>query len=231
MPPSFPPGLFVSGTDTDVGKTVVATTIVRRLRAAGHRPGVCKPVASGGDGDGVALWEAAGRPLDLQRVCPQRFQAPLSPPQAARLEGREIDEDLLVAGLEPWRAASDILVVEGAGGLFSPLSPRLLNADLAHRTGLRVVIVDGGRLGCVGRILATCIAAVAHGLDVAAVVVSQSVADDGRPDADPTAPARIAADGADEVRRRLVDLPVALLPHGAADTVPALDWMALASRR
>ena len=78
-------GLFVTGTDTDVGKTYVSALIVAELRAAGHRVGVYKPVASGcvADGpelvseDAVALWEAADRPLTLDAVCPQRFAAPI----------------------------------------------------------------------------------------------------------------------------------------------------------
>ena len=75
------------------------------------------------------------------------------------------------------------------------------------------------------------IAARASGLDVAAVVVSQTEADDGLSADDPTSPARIAADGADEIRRRLPGIPVALLAHGATETLPALDGMALATRR
>ena len=225
------PGIYVAGTDTDAGKTAFATALLRRLLADGRRPGAYKPVASGGTGDSLALWEAAGRPLDPAAVCPQSFQAPLAPHHAAAAEGREVDEALLVAGIEAWRGEVGIMVVEGAGGLFSPLSPRLLNADLARRLGLPVVVVDGGRLGCVGRVLATTIAARASGLDVAAVVVSQANPDDGRSADDPTSPGRIAADGADELRRRLPGIPVALLPHGAAEPLPAIDWLALATRR
>lgn len=221
------PGLFVAGTDTDVGKTIVAAAIIRDLRAAGHTVGPYKPVASGGDADARALWEAAGRPLRQAAVCPQWFLTPLAPHHAAREEGRRVDAGLLVAGLAPWLDHCGVVVVEGAGGLFSPLTDELLNADLATRFGLPVVVVDGGRLGCVGRVLATCAAAATRGLRVAAVVVSQSVADDGR-DGDPTAPRRIAADGAAEIRRWRPDLPVTLLPHGAPAPTPAIDWMAAA---
>lgn len=225
------PGLFITGTDTDAGKTALASALLRGFRADGRRPGAYKPAASGGDGDGRALWEAAGRPLRPEDVCPQSFPTPLAPHHAAAVEGRAVDDDLLVTGVEAWRGAVEIVVVEGAGGLFSPLSPRLLNADLARRLGFPLVVVDGGRLGCVGRVLAVTIAARASGLDVAAVVISQSVADDGRPPSDPTAPRRIAADGADELRRRLPGIPVALLGHGATEPLPALDWMALATHR
>ena len=227
----MPRGLFITGTDTDAGKTFLAAAILRALVGAGLTPGAYKPVASGSgphDGDARALWEAAGRRLDPGLVCPQRFRAALAPHHAARLEGRSVDEALLEEGLAPWLASSDLIVVEGAGGLFSPISEHSLNIDLALRLAFPAVIVDGGRLGCVGRVLAARTAAAARRLPVAAVVVSQSVGDDGRPLSDPTAPRRIAADGAAELRARLPELPVALLPHGASATLPALDWKALA---
>ena len=97
-------GLFVTGTDTAVGKTyVTAHSWLACWRPKGHKVGVYKPVASGcrrdGDrlisDDAVALWEAAGRPGDLEHVCPQRFEAPLAPHLAAQAEGRQLDTDLL----------------------------------------------------------------------------------------------------------------------------------------
>ena len=225
------PGLFVTGTDTDAGKTVVAATILRTLVAEGIRVGACKPVASGvvagQPGDAESLWEAAGRPLDLTAVCPQSFAPPLAPPHAARIEGRRVDEDILRTAVLRWLTASDLVVVEGAGGLFSPLSERLLNADLAADLGWPLVVVDSGRLGCVGRVLATSIAAEARGLEVAAVVLSQVDADDG--DA-PTSPRRIARDGATEIRHRLPRIAVAVLPHAAAVTDPPLPWRRLAEQ-
>ncbi|MEI7782404.1 MAG: dethiobiotin synthase, partial [Planctomycetota bacterium] len=147
-------GLFVTGTDTDVGKTAVAVAIVRQLGAAGMRVGVYKPVASGivsgTTNDIDRLWEAAGRPLSRARVCPQVFAAALAPPRAARVAGKEVDERLLRDGLVPWQAASDVVIVEGAGGLFSPLGDRLLNADLAADFALPLVIVDAARQGAIG---------------------------------------------------------------------------------
>lgn len=89
------PGIFITGTDTGVGKTTVAVAIVRQLVLAGRRVGVYKPVGSGvslaqtevmGSMDSSQLWEAAGRPLTLALVCPQLFQAPLSPPRASPRE-------------------------------------------------------------------------------------------------------------------------------------------------
>ncbi|HYW79764.1 MAG TPA: dethiobiotin synthase, partial [Thermoguttaceae bacterium] len=85
--PDHVPGLFITGTDTEVGKTYVASLIARSLVASGHRVGVYKPAASGCrleagvlvSDDAISLWEAAGRPGDLQHVCPQCFAAPLAP--------------------------------------------------------------------------------------------------------------------------------------------------------
>jgi dethiobiotin synthetase len=224
------PGLFVVGTDTDVGKTAVAVAIVAELAARGVRVGVYKPVASGAQGQGSdahRLWRAAGEPLGLDAVCPQSFAAAIAPADAARAEGREVDEGLLRRGIEPWRAASDVVVVEGAGGLFSPLGPRTLVADLTRELCLPLVIVDAARLGLVGRTLMACRAARAEGLRVAAVVVSQTEPPHGAAD-DPTAAAAILRSGLATLRGRLPGLPLGVLGHGAARIEPVLDWQALA---
>lgn len=224
------PGLFVAGTDTDVGKTAVAVAIVTELAAAGVRVGAYKPVASGASsagGDADRLWRAAGRPLTLEAVCPQAFALAVAPADAARAEGRAIDEALLRRGIEPWRAASDLVVVEGAGGLFSPLGPRTLGADLARDLDLPLVLVDATRLGMVGRTLASVRAARAEGLRVAAVVLSQTVSPRAPAD-DPAGDAAILRSGLAELRSRLPDVPVAVLAHGAARVEPTLDWRSLA---
>src|SRR5687768_6386371 len=104
-------GLFVTGTSTEVGKTHVAAMIARALATVGRRVGVYKPVASGCrkaagqliSDDAVALWEAAGRLGELDRVCPQRFKAPLAPSRAAAMEGKRVDAQLLRWGLDYWR--------------------------------------------------------------------------------------------------------------------------------
>jgi dethiobiotin synthetase len=162
------PGLFFTGTDTGVGKTYVAALVARSLRGAGHRVGVYKPAASGcrreGDAlvcdDAVLLWEAAGRPGPLERVCPQRFQAPLAPHLAAKAEGRRLDPDLLRRGLDYWTERSEIVLVEGAGGLMSPLGDGYI-ADLAADFGLPLVIVARNALGTINQTLQTLIAAAA----------------------------------------------------------------------
>lgn len=227
-----PPGLFVTGTDTDVGKTAVAVAIVGALVAKGLRVGVSKPVASGAppeDGDAGRLWAAAGRPRSLAAVCPQSFAAAVAPPEAARAEGRVVDERLLRTSVASWCDAHDVVVVEGAGGLFSPLGDHTLNADLARDLGWPLVIVDGVRLGLIGRTLMAVRAARAEGLRVAAIVLSHPRPPAGDP-GDPTGDHRLVRDGAAVLTARLGDVAIGLLGHGATRIEPAIDWPALAGR-
>ena len=119
----MPRGLFITGTSTEVGKTYAAAAIVRQLAAAGKRVGVYKPAAiecgrvREADGshrliaeDPLALWEAAGRPLDLAAVCPQCFEAPLAPHLASRADGVAIDRSVLRTWLDA-RSDFDPIVV------------------------------------------------------------------------------------------------------------------------
>jgi dethiobiotin synthetase len=223
-------GVFITGTDTDVGKTAVAVAIARQLAGAGAPVGVYKPVASGGNADGLRLWEAAGRPLSPEAVSPQVFAAPIAPPRSARAEGKAVDERLLRDGIRPWIAAGRFVVVEGAGGLFSPIGDTTLNVDLAadfaREHGLALVVVDAARLGTIGRTLATVEAARGRGLEVAAVVLSHTHALAGSP-ADPASDASIARDSAADLAIRLAPIPVAVLEYGAETVSPALDWQRL----
>lgn len=224
-------GLFVVGTDTDVGKTAVAVAIIAELASQGARVGVYKPVASGAQGhgsDAERLWRAAGQPLAIDAVCPQSFAAAIAPADAARAEGREVDEELLRRGIEPWRAAGDLVVVEGAGGLFSPLGPRTLVVDLAREFRLPLVLVDAARLGLVGRTLMACRAARAEGLFVAAVVISQVAPPHGAPH-EPASAAAILRSGLDTLRAHLPETPLGVLGHGAARIEPEIEWQALAA--
>ena len=158
-----PTGLFFTGTDTGVGKTYVAALVARALAAAGRRVGVYKPVASGCrreggqlvSDDAVSLWEAAGRPGELERVCPQRFAAPPRPTWRPRAEGGQVDADLLRRGLEYWRERSEIVIVEGAGGLMSPVSDEDYVADLAQEFGYPLLVVARNALGVINQTLQT----------------------------------------------------------------------------
>jgi dethiobiotin synthetase len=224
-------GIFISGTDTDVGKTAVATAILRQAVAAGLACRGCKPVASGvghAETDAGRLWLAAGKAGSPEDVCPQSFQAAIAPTQAAAAEGRQVDDKLLRTCLTP-HSDADLIVVEGAGGLFSPLSDVTRNADLARDLGLPVVVVDSVRLGAIGRTLATVTAARAVGLHVAAVVLSVTEPLEETATSPPDSRAAIAHASLAELRRWLPDLPVSWLAYQADEIEPKMDWYALAA--
>jgi dethiobiotin synthetase len=176
--------LFITGTDTGVGKTYVATLIIRALVDEGRRVGVYKPVASGcwrdvdqlHSDDADALWSAAGNPGQVDWVCPQRFEAPLAPHLAARKEGTRVDEVLLREGIERWVNDCDIIVVEGAGGLMSPVSDEDYVADLAYEFGYPLIVVAPNVLGVINQTLQTLItsATFREGLDVAGIVLNDT---------------------------------------------------------
>ena len=177
-------GLFVTGTDTEIGKTYVASLLAAELASRGIDVGVYKPAASGCssvDGqllsdDAKSLWDAAGNPMTLHTVCPQLFKAPLAPHVAARAEGEQIDEQLLRMGIQPWITKSEFVVVEGAGGLMSPISDSDFVADLAIEFGFPILIVVGNKLGCINHTVQTVLAATHYrsGLSVAGIVVNNS---------------------------------------------------------
>ncbi len=224
-------GLFITGTDTEVGKTYVAALIARTLAAAGHRVGVYKPAASGCrwenrklvSDDAVSLWQAAGCPGELDRVCPQRFLAPVAPHIAARQEGKQLDAELLRHGIDYWRALSDVVLVEGAGGLMSPLGEDEYVADLAYDLGFPLVVVSRNVLGTINQTLQTLIAAAAFrdGLTVAGVVLNH-----------PTAPTDDASQTTNraELAARCTAPLLAEVAWNSRGFDTAVNWWALATR-
>lgn len=175
-------GLFVTGTDTGVGKTFLTVGIVQQLRAQGIATGAYKPAASGSrktpEGlvwDDVELLAAAvDHRYPRERVCPQTFTAPLAPPVAARLEGRQADARLLREGALWWQGRVDVLVVEGAGGLLSPISDVDLVADVAGDLGWPLLIVARAGLGTINHTLLTVEAAERRGLAIAGIVLNDA---------------------------------------------------------
>jgi dethiobiotin synthetase len=220
-------GLFVTGTDTGVGKTFVACSLVRALRRRGLDAGAMKPVETGvgpeGPLDARALRDAAGADDPLELVCPAALPLAAAPSAAARAAGRALRLDVLRAAFERLAARHELLVVEGAGGLLVPLAPGLDNAELARALGLPLLVVARASLGTINHTRLTLEAARARGLGVLGVVVSHS--------SGPLPPAELA--NLEELRRELADdllgeLPP--LPTGKEPGEEALGIDALLAR-
>jgi len=199
-------GLFVTGTDTGVGKTRVAAGLALGLRLAGVDVGVMKPLETGCDvqpngrlraADAELLAEYAGvmDPEDL--VCPARWRLPLAPAVAARLEGRPLDEAAARAAFTALAARHAFLLVEGAGGLAVPITEEALLADLAREIGFPLLVVARPGLGTLNHTLLTLEFARARGLAVFGVALNRCAA---RPD--------LAEQANPEELRRLTGLPV-----------------------
>lgn len=178
-------GLFITGTDTGVGKTFVARGIVSALRARGRRVGVMKPVETGcgssmtpRPADALALRSAAGSTLSLDRICPYRLDAPLAPDVAARLQNVRIDPEVILAAFRGIDAEHDLTVVEGAGGLLVPIVERYAMADLARDLDLPLLVVVDSKLGAINHALLTLEAAAARGLAVRGYVLNHAAAAD-----------------------------------------------------
>jgi dethiobiotin synthetase len=181
--------LFVAGAHTDIGKTHIGCALIRAARARGISCDAFKPVLSGFDpaqaaeSDAGRLLDALGRPAsELDAISPLRFAAPLAPPLAARREGVRLTLADLLARCGDWLAASpaDLKLLEGAGGLMSPIAEDGLALNLPAKLGLPSILVGGAYLGAVSHTLTALEVLRARGLAVLAVVVSE--------DADPEAP-------------------------------------------
>ena len=173
-----PRGLFVTGTDTGVGKTRVAVALAAALRARGLDVGVMKPSETGvgaeGPLDARALQAAAGAPEPLARICPQPFALPAAPAVSAEAEGVRVDRKAIRSAFDAIARAHDLVIVEGAGGLRVPIDDGLDMAGLAAELGLPVLVVARAALGTINHTLLTLEAAEACGLAVAGVVVSHA---------------------------------------------------------
>ncbi|MFQ5850778.1 MAG: dethiobiotin synthase [Candidatus Binatia bacterium] len=174
-------GLFITGTDTGVGKTLVACGLASAMRSLGYKVGVMKPVETGcaeKDGkpfpqDAHYLKEAAGCEEPLERICPYRLQDPLAPSMAAAREKTKIDVSVLTKIYHEISSAHDITFVEGAGGLLVPLLPSYTYADLARLLKLPLVVVAANRLGVINHLLLTLEHASCRGLPVLGYILNQ----------------------------------------------------------
>ena len=217
-------GVFVTGTDTEVGKSVVAASVCAALAARGERVAAFKPVVTGLDDepgqfghDHELLASAANAAQAPEDVAPYRFGPPLSPHLAAELAGERIEPARLVEAAR----ANELLVCEGVGGLLVPITTGYLVRDLAIDLELPVVVAARTGLGTINHTLLTVEAARAAGLRVAGVVMTPW----------PDEPARIERSNRETVER-LSGVPVSRLPRtdpgGLAEagvSLPLDDWL------
>ncbi|HYX74012.1 MAG TPA: dethiobiotin synthase [Steroidobacteraceae bacterium] len=204
-------GIFITGTDTGVGKTVIACALVRALRREGRRVGVMKPVASGSfqtseglrNPDALALMEAAGLPTeDYARVNPYCFQPPISPHIAAEAVKIAVDTNLIRENFDRLTADADWIVVEGAGGWLAPINERETMADLARALSLPVLLVVGLKLGCLNHAQLSWRAVRSDGARLAGWIASAI---------DPQM--SHVAENLESLERRLGEPPLAVVPH------------------
>lgn len=166
-------GLFLTGTDTGVGKTYVAVALLRALIKRGVRAAGMKPVAAGQlpgascNADVEALAEADGLPLALRDRNPYAFTPAIAPHLAAGEAGQRIDLDVIGAAWRRLGTQADVIVIEGAGGALVPLDDRHDMLDIAAGLGLPVLLVVGLRLGCINHALLSAQAVRARGLQLA----------------------------------------------------------------
>lgn len=175
-------GILVTGTDTGVGKTCVASLIARECCERGLTVGAYKPVCSGADldserrpvwGDVETLFQSIGGKHERDSICPQRFAAAVAPPAAAQLEGKTVDNGLLRSGARRWNGRVEMLVVEGAGGLLCPLSDSATVADLAADLKFPLIIVVRLGLGAINHTLLTVEVARSRGLPLAGIILNE----------------------------------------------------------
>jgi len=175
-------GYFITGSDTDVGKTYIGCELIRQLRAQHQIVEVRKPAESGCvvdesgqlvPADANQLWAANNYQQDIERIVPFRFAAALAPHRAARLAGQTLELSDLVDACS-LDDNNNLLLVEGAGGFYSPLAEGALNADLASALQLPLIIVVNDRIGAVNQALLTIQAIESRHLKVAAVIMNQA---------------------------------------------------------
>jgi dethiobiotin synthetase len=207
--------LFVTGTDTGVGKTLVAAGLIRLARIRGLRGLGVKPMETGCSiregvlypADGAFLQEAAENDLTLDECAPFRFSLPASPARAAAMEGRRLAIAEIEEHIRAVVDSSDFTVVEGAGGLMVPIQGDLMMIDLIRRLGCPALLVGRTRLGTVNHTLLSLNALQHHDITPAGIVLSCSVNPAGPEEAFTPA----------DLSRLVKDVPVMVLPYVNAE--------------
>jgi dethiobiotin synthetase len=204
-----PTGIFVTGTDTGVGKTLVSVSLVKALVRHGSRVSVMKPIASGSEhtpaglrnADALALAAASNVAAPYAAVNPYCFEPAISPHIAAEEAGIEVDMRLIRRSFDSLAAGADLVVVEGAGGWYAPISDSQAMSDLPKLLGVPVLLVVGLRLGCLNHALLTKRAIEAGGSELVGWVANSI---------DPTLERR--AENLSSLERRLGGEPLAVFP-------------------
>jgi len=174
---------FVTGTDTEVGKTVASSALLQAANRAGYRAAGYKPVASGSEmtneglrnTDALALQRNSGVALRYDEVNPYTFAEPTSPHIVSEDEGRPIDAHVLSTGLHALSQKADWVLVEGAGGWFTPLSSTYTFADWVQAERLPVILVVGVKLGCINHAVLTAQAVQQAGLTLAGWIANDVI--------------------------------------------------------
>lgn len=209
------PGLFVTATGTDVGKTYIAAGLLRAGRRAGLAMAALKPVMSGfdpavaGTSDAAMLLDALGEPVTedaIARIAPWRFAAPLSPDMAAALEGRTLDFATIVAACRAAVRPRTLTLVEGVGGIMVPLDRRHTILDLAVALDLPVVVVSATGLGAISHCLTALAALRGRGIRPSVIVLNET--------ASATVP---LAKTLDTLTAFVEGTPMIVIPRDAAD--------------
>lgn len=172
-------GYFITGTDTDVGKTFFGAMLVKRLFAEGVAVQPRKPIESGCQwqdqqlipSDGLQYFYAVNQSIALARITPYRYAPPVAPPQAMQADNTVCLDQLMQACLEAV-GKDDFLITEGAGGIYSPIGIDCLNADLAKALALPVILVVANRVGCINHTLLSCDALQQQQLKLAHIVIN-----------------------------------------------------------
>lgn len=141
--------IFITGTDTGAGKTVLTALLLAHLRSQGVRALAMKPISSGGRSDARLLHQLQSKDVTLDEVNPFCFTASLTPALAARREGRKVEMAAVIKHIRRMRARCDVLLVEGAGGLLSPLGVKLTALDLIRELRCRVLVAAANKLGVI----------------------------------------------------------------------------------
>ena len=173
-------GIFVTGSDTGVGKSYIGTQLVSELSRCGIGITARKPVESGCERvngklmgmDAQGYFVALNGSVTADEICPYRYEAALAPPIAARRAGQQLLLKYLIDACNT--DEEKLIVVEGAGGFYSPIATDGLNADLARALGLRVLIVAANKLGCINHVLLTLQAIASHQLETMAIILNET---------------------------------------------------------